>query len=366
MHPLRLLLAFLFALASGCASISYTSQAIIGQLDLMARTRPIADILDDTAARKAQDAALFSPVAPAVRARLATVLRLRAFATEVLALPDNGSYTLYAEIDRPAVAWNVIATPALSFTAREWCYPFAGCVPYRGFFARDRAEREAARLRTEGLDVRVASVAAYSTLGWFRDPVLNTQLRQDDAAVAGVLIHELAHQQLYLPGDATFNESFATAVELEGLQRWLAQENNPQAWAKAEAELKRRQEFVEFVLPYRKRLETIFASASDAADQHTAKAQVYADLRAAWPALQARWGGEHGYAGWFAQDLNNAHLAGIGLYYEYVPAFRQLLRAHQGDLKAFYQAARVISRLSAKARREHLEQLSHSATAAAP
>jgi predicted aminopeptidase len=356
MRLVRFLILVVALFNSGCATVSYTSQAVFGQLDIFGRTRPIADVMADQHG---------SGVSSEIRARLATVLRVRDFATRELQLPDNGSYTLYAELDRPAVAWNVIATPALSLTPREWCYPFSGCVPYRGYFARERALREAKELRGEGLDVRVASVSAYSTLGWFRDPVFSSQLKQDDAILAGVIFHELAHQQLYLPGDAAFNESFATTVEMEGLRRWLRQENNPQAEAAALAELRRREEFVDFVLPYRKRLEEIFSSRLGNEEKLTGKAKVYAELKSAWPGLEARWGGGHGYEHWFAQELNNAHLAGVGLYHGYVPAFTQLLRELEDDLVAFYRVAHALSQLPAAEREERLEALTRRNSAAA-
>jgi len=345
----------LLLLLTGCATVSYTSQAIFGQLDILGRTRPISEMLDNSAETGV------TPVPVATRARLAYVLRVREFATRELNLPDNGSYTLYAELDRPAVAWNVIATPALSLRMREWCYPFSGCVPYRGYFARERAVREALELKAKGLDVRVSPVMAYSTLGWFRDPVFSTQLKQDDAMLAGVIFHELAHQQLYLPGDAAFNESFATTVEIEGLRRWLKHQNDPEAEAKALAELRRRGEFVEFVLPYRLRLQEIYSSDLDNDIKIAAKSKVFADLQAAWPTLQARWGGAHGYEHWFAQDLNNAHLAGIGLYHGLVPAFTRLLHEHGGNLTTFYRAARALSKLPAEERRVKLESFSSAA-----
>lgn len=359
MNPVRIFFIAAPLLLGGCASLSFTTQAVMGQLDILGRSRPIAELLDDSPSADATAPA--TPLSPETRARLANVLRMRTFATQELKLPDNGSYTTYAELDRPAVAWNVIATPTLSLKPREWCYPFSGCVPYRGYFARERALREARLLKAEGLDVRVAAVSAYSTLGWFRDPVFNTQLRQDDAILAGVIFHELAHQQLYLPGDATFNESFATTVEIEGLHRWLAQENHPPAAETARAELARRHEFVELVLPYRQRLEALYASAASEPDKLAAKAKIFAELKAAWPALQARWGGEHGYAWWFAQELNNAHLTSVGLYHEHVPAFTRLLREHGGNFAAFYRAARTISKLPAEERRARLEALTSTA-----
>ncbi|MCK7577687.1 MAG: aminopeptidase [Chromatiales bacterium] len=171
----------------------------------------------------------------------------------------------YADLERPYPAWNVVATPELALTPQEWCFPFAGCVPYRGYFSQQRARRFAADLQARGLDVRVAPVAAYSTLGWFRDPILASQLRDDDTSLAAVIFHELAHQELYVPGDAAFNESFATAVEIEGVRRWLTARGTPEAFTEYERERARRAAFVSLVFTYRDRLESVYASdASDA------------------------------------------------------------------------------------------------------
>jgi predicted aminopeptidase len=233
-------------------------------------------------------------------------------------------------------------------------------VPYRGYFARPRAEREADALRREHLDVRVAGVAAYSTLGWFRDPVLESQLRLDDTELAAVLFHELAHQKVYVPGDATFNESFATTVEVEGLRRWLAATGNPAAFETWQHARTRQQEFVDLVLRCRARLAELYASGADDDAKRAGKQRLFAELRNDYAQLKTHWGGDNRYDGWVAQDLNNAHLAGIGLYHEHVPEFQRLLAAHGGDLPAFYRAARKLSRLPAAERNTRLAALTRS------
>jgi predicted aminopeptidase len=355
MHVLRPALLLMTALLSGCSTLGYYSQAIGGQLDILARTRPISELLADTPADDPQATA--APLAPELKARLATVLKVRAFATEALALPDNGSYSVYADLGRPMVAWNVIATPEFSLTPREWCYPFAGCVPYRGYFARARAERFAAELRRERLDVRVAGVAAYSTLGWFRDPVLNTHLRHDDAELAALIFHELAHQIVYVPGDAVFNESFATTVEIEGLRRWLVAHGDPAAFESHHAARRRHAEFVALVLDTRAQLVAVYAAPDGDEAKRAAKRRQFEALRADYAHLKERWGGDDRYDHWFAQDLNNAHLVTVGLYHQHVPAFQALLAEVHEDLPAFYRAVRALSRLSESARQSRLAAL---------
>jgi predicted aminopeptidase len=355
-RPLVLLPA-LAALVCGCATLDYYAHAINGQLEILARSRPIEDLLNGTA-----------PDAPtpstALGRRLATVLRVRSFATESLGLPDNGSYREYAELDRAAVAWNVIATPEFSLKPERWCYPFAGCVPYRGFFARPRAQQFAGELRHAGLDVRIATVSAYSTLGWLRDPVLSTQLQRDDVQLAAVLFHELAHQLLYVSDDTAFNESFATFVERRGLQRWLAHEGDSAAYERWLTERARHAQFLALLREYRHKLEAVFDSGLAADAMRAAKAGVFTELRAAYRARRAEWGDDGRYDSWFAQELNNAHLAGIELYHRHVSAFEALFRESDQDLRQFYRAARRLARLPAEEREARLAALATGAPTA--
>jgi predicted aminopeptidase len=351
------LLLAMAALAAGCANLGYYGQAVGGQLDILARTRPIAELLDDAPAASTDTPTVAPPLAPAVKARLATVLQIREFATRTLALPDNGSYRVYADLDRAQVAWNVVATPEFSLTPMEWCFPFAGCVPYRGYFSREGAQQFAEALKQDRLDVRIASVAAYSTLGWFRDPVFSTQLRRSDADIAALIFHELAHQKLYLRGDTAFNESFATAVEIEGMRRWLAQGNDATDMDNYLRDNTRHTEFVALLLKFRTRLELLYASPLPENQMRAAKAHDFEALRAEYAILRQQWGGYDGYDTWFAQDLNNAHLASIGFYNQYVPAFQRLLAIVQGDLPAFYRRARTLSRLPTAERAAQLAEI---------
>ena len=349
-----LVLLFMSAvLVSGCATMGYYMHAVGGQLDLLARAQPIEELLNGSESGHRDR----PPPPPELQHRLGTVLQIRTFASQALALPDNGSYRQYVELDRAAVAWNVIAAPEFSLRAERWCYPFAGCVPYRGFFAHDRAERYADDLRQAGKDVRIASVAAYSTLGWFRDPLLSTQLRRNDTDLAALLFHELAHQQLYVTDDAAFNESFATFVEQQGVERWLAEQGRTDAHEAWLVEQARHAQFIELLREYRVKLESIFDSGADPDRMRRAKAECFEDLRAAYRELRSRWDNDPRYDSWFAQDLNNAHLAGVDLYHRHVPAFAALFRGAGGDFGEFYRAARAISRLPADERNARLATL---------
>jgi len=372
MRSLRILLLLAATtLTGGCTGLGYYSQAIFGQLDILTRTREIAELLEDTPADDMGDYPAGPSLTPAVKARLAAVLQVRDFATQALALPDNGSYRVYAELDRSQAAWNVVATAEFSLTPIEWCFPVAGCVPYRGYFSHASAQRFAETLKQDRLDVRVAGVAAYSTLGWFSDPVFSTQLRRSDTEIAALIFHELAHQKLYLRGDATFNESFATTVEIEGMRRWLAQGSDQAALGNYLRNKARHAEYVALLLKFRTRLEALYASPLSEEPMRAAKACHYEALRTEYMELRKQHGGgeqskprreravDHGYDAWFAQGINNAHLASVGLYHQYVPAFQALLASVQGDLPAFYRLALDLSLLPKEQRTARLSELNY-------
>lgn len=341
-RPIGILAALLaLSLLSGCAAWNdgpgYYLQSIAGHLSLMSRARPIASVVDDP------------HTSPALRKRLEDVLAIRAFASDDLGLPRNGSYTGYADLGRPFVVWSVFATLELSMRLKQWCFPFVGCVAYRGYYDRDDAERFAQRLRDEGLDVVVRGVPAYSTLGWFDDPVLNTFIGYPEAEVARLIFHELAHQELYVKGDTTFNESFATTVEREGVRRWLVAVEERTHDTKLSDEWEtfdmRRRQFLALLQRHRAALEALYASPEPDDAKRAGKREIFAQLGRDYEALKRSWGGFAGYDRFFAQPLTNAHLASIATYNDLVPAFRALLRREGGDLPAFYAAVRRIGKL---------------------
>ncbi|MDH3311151.1 MAG: aminopeptidase [Gammaproteobacteria bacterium] len=332
-YLLTLVLFLPLGFVTGCASPVYYFHAVSGQFEILNKRRPVEEVLSDPA------------TTPRTRQQLELVLRLREFASRELALPDNRSYRSYADLERPFVIWNVFATPELSLIPKQWCFVFAGCVSYRGYFARGKADGFAAEMKQEGYDVYVGGVPAYSTLGWFNDPLLNTFIHRPEADLAGLLFHELAHQVLYVGSDTAFNESFATVVELEGVKRWFERHGTPTQADAYRQKFERRGKFTTLVLKHKSRLAEIYASNSSEAEKRSAKAKIFTELRSDYAALKKNWGGFTDFDKWFTQDLNNAHLAAIGLYNQHVVVFQKLLAQHRGDLKDFYRSAEELANL---------------------
>lgn len=329
-------------LLPGCATIDYYGQAISGHLDLVWRAVPIDEQLRDPA------------TAAPLKARLERALAIRDFASRELLLPDNGSYRRYADLGRPYVVWNVFAAPAFSVKPVESCFPFAGCVSYRGFYSEAAARRNAAELQQQGLDTYVGGVPAYSTLGWFDDPVLSTFIHYPDAELARLMFHELAHQVVYLKGDSAFNESFAVAVEQEGVRRWLAQHGSPADADRYRAFQARRHEVIALILKYRKSLEAFYAENLAEPEKRDGKLRIFENMRHEYEALKASWGGYGAFDRLFSQGASNAFLASIATYTQLVPGFEALLRAQGGDLAAFYRAVKELAALGPSERAQRL------------
>jgi len=329
----------------GCAQLSYYSQSVRGELSLLSRRQPIAELVSDPG------------TPPALRRRLERARRMRRFAVHDLHLPDNGSFTTYADVGRPFVTWNVFAAPRFSLDLKTWCFPVAGCVRYRGYFHKEAAEQEARRLRAAGDDVYVGGVPAYSTLGWFADPLLSTVVDWPSFELAGLIFHELAHQEVYLAGDTQFNESFAVTVQREGVRRWLAARGTPRQRQRYQDYRRRRRAFVALVMGARRRLQALYGQSLPPTVMGQHKAAIVAGLRRRYRDLKQRWDGYDGYDHWFSGPLNNAQIGSVVTYEQYVPAFQALLARHHGDLPAFYRAVAALARLPEKARHRRLADL---------
>ncbi|MEE8138113.1 MAG: aminopeptidase [Thermoanaerobaculia bacterium] len=342
-RALSLLLAG--AAATSCSGLGFYGQAVWGGLKVLTGRRSVTAVLEDDS----------TPCD--LKQRLATALAIRDFASARLGLPDNGSYRKYKRLRRPYAVWNVVAAPELSVEPVVWCFPIAGCVTYRGYFAERRAERFAAKLQARGYDVDVAGAAAFSTLGWFKDPLLSTFIHYPEPELAGLILHELAHQRLYLKDDTPFNESFATVVEREGVGRWLGERGEEEAIAAYRAAGRRQLEVAALVSDYRELLAASYAEERPQEWKRRRKQEIFAALRRDYLRLKASWGEDSGYDAWFAQGLNNARLASIGAYFEWVPAFEALLDLQGGDLERFYGEAERIGRLPPAERKEALSEL---------
>lgn len=333
-----LLTIALCAALSGC----YVLQAARGQMAIMRARQPIERIAQNPATPEK------------TRARLTYVMQAREFASRELGLPDNKSYRSYADLHRPFVVWNVFAAPEFSVKPHRWCFPIVGCVNYRGYFSERAAQRYARRLRSRNLDATVGGVAAYSTLGHFADPVLNTMLGWSDAELAGTVFHELAHQLIYIPGDSAFNEAFATAVEDAGVARWLGQERQTElrAWITAH---EREQDFITLLLATRERVKALYHEPISIEVMRARKQQEFGRLKYEYAQLKAqRWNGFAGYDHWFDRALNNADLVPIATYYACVPGFRRLLDEQHGDFRGFYA---VVEQLAKRPKPERDAQL---------
>lgn len=318
------------ALLAGCTTAEYYWQGISGQFDLLGRAQPIASVLDG-----AGD--------PVLKRKLERVVAIRNYASRELALPDNLSYRRYADLGRRFALWNVFAAPELSLKPRQWCFPVAGCVNYRGYFSETAARAEASELAATGDDVHIGGVPAYSTLGYFADPMLSTFIRYPDIEIARLIFHELAHQVAYAKGDTVFNESFAVSVEREGLARWLAAQNDPALTAQYEAAQRYRDGFRALIDHTQRSLEALYASGASVVAKRAGKSAAFAQMRADYDALKRGWGGYPAYDNWFAQGPNNASLAAVGLYTRKVPEFAALLAAEGGDLPRFYARVQALA-----------------------
>jgi predicted aminopeptidase len=324
-------------LLGGCETIGYYTHVAGGQLKLLADRRPVDEVLED-----------LDDETP-LKARLTMSQQVLEYAESELALEVGGRYRSYVDVERSAVVWNLFAAPELSLEAHTWCYPFVGCAPYRGYFTRERAEQYAGKLESSGLETYIGRVSAYSTLGWFDDPLLSTFMDLSEAEFVELLFHELAHSRVWIKGDATFNESYASFVGREGLRRWLesqgrdaefdAHENGQQAWLRARRLLERAREG----------LTTIYESDIGDQEKRAEKERVFA---AAGGCLEdyARETGNDGYRN-LIERLNNAYLASLATYSDLVPAFAALFLEEAGDWARFHGRVESLGELDEAGRR---------------
>ncbi|MEP6823656.1 MAG: aminopeptidase [Ramlibacter sp.] len=343
------------ACLSGCANLGYYWQSASGHLKMMSVARPVDDWLADSAAT------------PRLKERLLLSQRIRSFAVTALQLPDNASYRRYADLQRNAAVWNVVAAPPLSLTLRTWCFPVTGCVGYRGYFDEAQAREEAARVAAEGDETSVYPVPAYSTLGWLNwaggDPLLNTFIHYPEGELARLVFHELAHQVVYAKGDTMFNESFATAVERLGGRLWLDTQAGEAArndYGEFDA---RRRQFRALTQATRARLERIYEgkepSVHDPRAQDAMKIVAMQEFRDQYVRLRDGWGGDpqrfRGYDQWVAQ-ANNAAFGAQAAYDALVPGFEALFAREGGDWARFYDAVRQLAALPMEERHLRLKQ----------
>ena len=338
----------LILLFSGCQTVYYYGQVINGQLSIISQSEPIEELLQD------------SDIDEKLKKRLVFILEVRKFAENDLHLPVENNYLSYVDLDRSYVMWSVFAAPEFSLEPKTWCYPIAGCVAYRGYFAEKDAHEYAGTLKKKNLDVYVGGVSAYSTLGWFDDPVLSTMMRMSETDSAALIFHELAHKLLYVPGDSAFNESFATAVEQEGIRRWLMGKSDRYAHDEYLTKYRKHRQFIELITKYRSRLESVYQSQDADPVKREKKAELFNQMIRGHDALKQQWNGRSRYSHWFEQPLNNAKLVSVFTYQDWVPAFKAILNRKNGDLIQFYQECQQLAEKSRAERYEALAGYSNS------
>ncbi|KZY38321.1 hypothetical protein A3754_12510 [Alcanivorax sp. HI0083] len=328
----------------GC-QVGYYGQAVKGHWSLMGKREPVADVLNDAS------------TSPELADQLRFSQQVIAFAGEALSLPAEDVYHQYVALEQDAVVWNVLAAPAYSLTPKTWCYLMIGCVSYRGYFDKDRATREADALAEDGMDTFVGGAIAYSTLGWFADPLTTPMLERSRPSLAQLLIHELVHRKVYIKDDTRFNESLATLVGREGAVDYFAHSGEPLSAAYWQQREQVQDAFMAIVQATRAALKELYASAQDADALAREKTRILQQARdrfardsQAQPALKA-------YAGFFDGRLNNARLNGVSDYNDYVPAFARLLDQCQRDWGCFWQQVDNLVALTLAQRTDALEGL---------
>lgn len=339
-----LLVLLSIALVS-CEAVSYYSQAARGQLTIVFGREDIQRLIEQ------QD------LSEELAEKFARVMDIREFAESELGLPVGENYSTYVDLEREHVVWNVFAAPEFSVDSVNWCYPIAGCVAYRGYFSEQSALSYAAKLEEDGFDVYTGGVDAYSTLGWFEDSLLSTVLNRADYQLAGLIFHELAHQLVYLPGDTTFNESFATAVEREGVRRWLTKSNEASNIDAALLDYDRQQQFVGLVTAYRDRFELLYAQDVVESSMRSQKMELQQSMREEYAALKRQWQGYAGYDGWFSRSLNNAQLSTVASYNDLLPFFAAVFENSKQDFSTFYAEVGRIADLSELEREELVDAI---------
>lgn len=327
---------------SGCSNLGYYGQAVFGQAAMLLKRKPIEKVLQR------------EELSDDKKNKLRLVLEIRKFARDELGWPVGGSYTTYVELGRPYVVWNLVVVPEFSLEPMEFCFLVAGCVTYKGFFNKEKAFKNAEKYLSREFDVSVGGVRAYSTLGWFDDPVLDTFLSGSEVDLAALLFHEFAHQVVYVPEDTIFNESFASAVEIESVRRWLLRRGTANEFKGYQEARHRQKQFVEFLEIKKEKLRLLYQSDIEDEEKRSEKKQLFAEIRRDFQPLKQSWGGAEDFSDWMGADLNNADLSTISTYHDLVPGFQRLLAKHQGKFAPFFDEVKAMKKMTSNNRQQRL------------
>ena len=338
-------LIFTALTVSACSSFGYYMDLMAGHSELLEQRKPISEILLD------------KDITLKLRELLETSQNIRDFSTKELDLPENDSYRMYADLKRRYAVWNVVAAKEFSVEPKKWCFLFVGCLSYRGYFAKQDATNYANELKAEGYDVYVAGAKAYSTLGWFDDPLLNTMMYKSEARRAGIIFHELAHQVVYIENDSAFNEAFATTVEQEGIRRWMLKNSKDKEYQEYLVDKKRDTEINDLLQAMREELKELYKTKESDKEKRENKKLVFLKMQKQYQQLKKSWNGYSAYDHWMQQGLNNAHLLLISTYHELVPTLQIVLKKENNNLRRFYRAVEKLGEKNKEERKYQLKQL---------
>ena len=335
----RAVIIGLFTVLSSCSSIYYYGQSIAGQIEIFNASKPITTLIRNDQLSESE------------KSKLQMALTIREFASTELQLPDNNSYRKYADLGRNYVVWNVIATPEFSLTPLQSCFLIVGCLSYKGFFSKKDAIEFGDSLKQKGYDIHIAGVTAYSTLGWFDDPVLNSMIRRNNRSLARVIFHELAHQLIYFENDTEFNEAFAETVAIVGVEKWLKSINEPHTLTEFQAELERENQFASLVSNYKEKLNLLYQNQTDPEYLRKEKELLINQMKKDYQTIQTGWKDHDDYGDWFNSEINNAKLAIVLTYKDLIPDFVRVLDNQGSNLGDFYQYISSLEKCSLPERR---------------
>ena len=329
---------------SACTSFGYYMDLMAGHSELLEQQKPVTEILAE------------KDIKPKLRKLLEMSQDMRDFASKSLHLPENDSYRTYADIKRPFAVWNVVAAKEFSVKPKKWCFLLVGCLSYKGYFTKEAASAYANELKEQGYDVYVAGAKAYSTLGWFDDPLLNTMMYNSEARRAGIIFHELAHQVVYIDNDSAFNEAFATTVEQEGIRRWLEKKEKSNQYDKYLLNKNRDSQLNQLLQKTREKLQALYKTKVSDKEKRQEKKNIFVLMQKEYQQLKDTWDGYDAYDKWMAQELNNAHLLLIATYHDLVPTFKAMLKTQNNDLKKFYVVVEQLGKLDKEKRTQRLRK----------
>lgn len=323
-------LLIVILLQSACTDLGYYWHSTKGHLALMNKRVDIDDMLE-------------SPDLDAdLRQRLLLVKNIRAFSVDELALPDSGSYHNYVQLDRDYLLQNLFAAKEFSTQLHKWCFPVAGCLSYRGYYDEELLNEYANQLRAQNFDLHIAYVPAYSTLGWFDDPVLSSFINWPDYRLAGLLFHELTHQRIYIDDDTQFNESLAVAIQQAGTELWLKANNEEAQLDEFTRWIVYRREVVSLIEETRKKLTRLYRENLDDTTKRQIKQAIFDGSRESYADIAERLNYQGGFKDWFAGELNNAKIGSVSAYNIHVPAFLAIIKSLKYDFEVFFTQVELI------------------------